>query len=376
MALPVKVLYVARPATGGMARHLVGLLTYLNRRGFTPYLAAPPGFGLLEVATREGIDTLSLPLGDGLRPLKDTRAVFLLSRFIRQEAIDIVHSHGVKASLLAGLAARRSRAVLVSTVHGFPDLRPGWKGRLATLMQQCAVKYADHFIAVSAAAAAVLTTRYRVPEERVSLIYNGIELPAGDLPPGAGRPAVTGYPVVGTVARLVPEKGLEDFLRAAASLHGDFPQAAFVIVGHGPLEAKLKTMARQLGLAAQVTFTGHQPDVAPWLASFDIFVASSISEGFSMATLEAMAAGKPVVASRTGGLAEIIDDGRTGFLVPPGRPELLAAVIRQLVAQPELVSYLGRNARQAAAERYSLACMVQATEGVYATLCRGERSIW
>jgi glycosyltransferase involved in cell wall biosynthesis len=148
------------------------------------------------------------------------------------------------------------------------------------------------------------------------------------------------------------------------------PEATFVIAGEGPQRLELESRARELALSERVLFLGHREDVPALLASCDFFVLPSLFEGLPLALLEAMSAGKPIVASAVGGVGEAIIDGKTGLLVPPGRPELLANSIRALMANPTFAEGLGSAARDRAAERFSNDAMVRSVVQTYQELCR------
>jgi glycosyltransferase involved in cell wall biosynthesis len=170
-----------------------------------------------------------------------------------------------------------------------------------------------------------------------------------------------------TVANLRSEKAHEVLLHAAAHLLPRHRDLRYLIVGDGPRRAELKRLATSLGLDSRVTFMGHREDVPALLARADLFVLPSRSEAFPNGAMEAMAAGLPVIASRVGGLLDLIEDGRTGILVPPGDVAALAAAIEPLVLNPARAFALGSAAREEIARRYSFERMVGAFERLYVT---------
>jgi glycosyltransferase involved in cell wall biosynthesis len=163
------------------------------------------------------------------------------------------------------------------------------------------------------------------------------------------------------VARLDPQKGLGDLLEAAARV----PDASFVVAGDGPDRERLGETARSLGLHDRVCFLGHRDDVPDLLRSCDVFVLPSLYEGFPLSVLEAMAAGKPVIATAVGGTPEAVSDGETGFLVPPGDPSALAAAIRAVLSDPVLARRLGSAGRERACRTFSAAEMVRHVVRLY-----------
>jgi glycosyltransferase involved in cell wall biosynthesis len=179
-----------------------------------------------------------------------------------------------------------------------------------------------------------------------------------------------GTRLVGMVANLRRDKGYEFFVRAARSVAHRLPQAHFVAVGEGSARdlEQLQALVRELGLSGRFSFLGFRPDIPEILSELDVFVLSSTSEGFSLATVEAMAAGRPVVVTRSGGPEEIVEDGRSGFLVPPADSEGLASKVCEVLAHPLLAEELGRNARRRAEERFSLRRMLAEYENLYQRL--------
>jgi glycosyltransferase involved in cell wall biosynthesis len=187
--------------------------------------------------------------------------------------------------------------------------------------------------------------------------------------------SVPGEVVIGTIARLVWYKGLEDLLKAAALIVRRYPSARFLVVGDGPLRQALEEKARALRLNGTVRFLGAVPNASSLLPHFDIFVLSSLWEGMSNSLLEAMAAGKPVVATDVGGSPEVVIDGKTGFLVPPKDPEALASAILHLLADRELARNLGEAGRIRVESEFTLEIMVARLEELYDSLLAARVSI-
>ena len=156
---------------------------------------------------------------------------------------------------------------------------------------------------------------------------------------------------MGVVGRLVPEKGVDVFLRAAALVSAVVPQATFLVVGDGPLRPELERRAGVLGLAGTVTFTGYRSDAARLVGGLDVLAVPARADGTSVVVCEAMAAGVPVVASRVGGLPDLVEDGGSGLLVRPGEPEHLARALVSLLLDPEAARRMGERGRSLAASR-------------------------
>jgi glycosyltransferase involved in cell wall biosynthesis len=172
-------------------------------------------------------------------------------------------------------------------------------------------------------------------------------------------------PLVGVVARLQPEKGVENFLRAAARVAAKFPEAHFVVAGDGPLRQELVALSEDLGLRERVRFLGFRSDASELMKSLDVLVVPSLTEGSPLATLEAMAAGVPVVASAVGGIPDQIRHDREGLLVPPGDAAAISDALLTLLRDPARASRLGEAARRRVASRFSHDTMVRRIEDVY-----------
>jgi glycosyltransferase involved in cell wall biosynthesis len=198
------------------------------------------------------------------------------------------------------------------------------------------------------------------------VIPNGVDL-ASFAERDGRRPVRT----IITVANLRPEKSHETLIAAAAMLVRGFPHLRFLIVGDGPRRAELEGLTRARGLDAHVEFLGHREDVAALLQQADVFVLPSRSEAFPNGAIEAMAAGLPVVACAVGGLLELIENDRTGVLVPPTDPDRLMAAISRLIRQPARAAAIGSAAREEVRRRYTFERMVATFEDLYVSSLQG-----
>jgi glycosyltransferase involved in cell wall biosynthesis len=281
------------------------------------------------------------------------------------------------ALLYAGRAARRERVPVVHTEHNnVGSLRPrSWARRVRTgLLWRYAGRYADRFCGVSRdvveAAGAYGTIRRR----KLAHVPNGIDT-AAVAAAGADRPALRAAlglapeaPLVGTVGRLAEVKQQGVLIRAFAQTLPAFPTARLVLVGDGPLSAELKGLAASLGLGGAVLFAGYRPDPERFLAAMDVFVLPSRAEAMPLVIPEAWAAGLPVVASRVGGIPELVENGKTGLLVEPGDVDGLAARLRYLLADPSAARALAQAGRELAGARYDLTVMARAYDRTYREL--------
>ncbi len=332
----MKVGLVSTLARGGPVEHTVTLAGALAARGVEVLAAcATP-----EVAARlaaGGARAEVIPLRHQL----DAGGARRMRRALA--GVDVVHGQDRRAGLWTGLLAPAAR---VYTVHGVPEpympppvgsARPGLRARLLYRgLDSLVARRGGAVIAVSNAVERVLVTRMGWPAERITVIPNGVAL--GAVLPARGE-------LVGTLTSFAPVKGLDVFLDAAAAVRASHPQARFALFGDGEGAAALQARARSLGLDGAVGFPGQVP-AHEALAQLGVLVLSSYMEGAPLALLEAMAAGVPVVATRVGGIPELVPEG-TGQLVAPGDAAGLAAAIARLLDDPALA-----NAQAAAARRH------------------------
>jgi glycosyltransferase involved in cell wall biosynthesis len=244
------------------------------------------------------------------------------------------------------------------------ELNPD-KTRGQIRLQRLAYRFASKVVANSSAAQAMLRSEGLAPTS-IAVIPNGVHVDS--FPPRRAERPRGGPPTVITVANLRPEKNHETLIAAAAVLAPRFPGLRLRIVGTGPRREALQALVASRGLHHHVEFLGHREDVPALLADADVFVLPSRSEAFPNSAIEAMAAGLPVVATAVGGLRELIDDGRTGLLVPrPDDAGALAGAVERVLADDALAARLGAAARAEARERYSFDRMVGAFEDLYVT---------
>ncbi|HLV81482.1 MAG TPA: glycosyltransferase family 4 protein, partial [Chthonomonadaceae bacterium] len=297
----------------------------MDRRKVAPTLFAPGDFTLDPPITN--VQRVDVPIGAKTEIVADWRAVRVLTKHLRG-GFDLVHGHGLRGAWIGALAASRAGIPFLFTAHNL--VSPA--GLLLRACLRSIGQRAVRAIAVSQAVADMLAAA-GFPAEKIVVIPNGIALEPFDAPFDAaetraayGIPA--GAPLVLAVGRLAPEKGFDVLIEAFGRLSAHVPDARLALVGGGPLEETLKALAGERA----ILFTGPVAEVAPLLRAADVVAVPSRQEGQGIVALEAMAARKPVVASRVGGLAETVIEGETGLLVPPGDAEALAAVLETLLA--------------------------------------------
>ena len=370
----IRVLYlVDNLSFGGGERGCGQLSTGLNRDRFQTCLAAHPGGKLEEIVRQGGIQFFPLDMS---RKFNFT-TWRQLRGLISENGINIVHSEGMRADFLARLACRNipSTAVICTVamlIEGY-DVSP-LKKIVYKIADRFSSRYVTHYIAVSKALKQRLVGELGIPADRVSVIYNGVELDqynpnlytSDDARRSLGIP--DGGPLVGTIGRLVYQKNFSCFLKAAHHVHLKRKQVKFVIVGHGEEESHLKSLAESLGISQVCTFAGLRFDTAKVLSALDIFVLPSILEGLPRIVIEAMAMERPIVATDIDGVREELRHDETGLLVPPADPAALAEAILSLLDNQEKARRLGRAARKDAEQRFNLERTLMDVETLYEKL--------
>jgi len=305
--------------------------------------------------------------------------MFRLIKIIKDHKIDIVHGQGARAEFFARLASGlfcRSRYVstIAMPVEGY-DVGP-MKMLLYRAFDRFSERFVDRFLVVSSVLEQAMIQGHGIPREKVVKIYNGIETDyykPHDQEEGRRRVrqeySVNDSEVlIGSLGRLVWQKGFEYFIHAMPILIRDLPEAKFLIVGEGPLRQELEGQTRSLGIQDRLVFTGHRNDIRDMMAAMDIIVIPSLLEGFPMITLEAMAMEKPIVTTSIDGIMEQIRDGMEGLLIAPKSPPALAQAVKRLVDDPDYARSLGINARAKVVRDFSVHKMIAETIRVYETL--------
>jgi glycosyltransferase involved in cell wall biosynthesis len=338
---------------GGGEAQVLGLLNYLAAKGHRNELLAYPDGKLW---TRcQGLDIKILPLV--ARNDIDLRSVWRLRRLIRRENYDIVHLHTKRAHALSAWLPHGPGAprYVVTRRMDYPEKH---NCRTRYLYNRCV----DGVVAISQPIIDLLVDA-GVDPGKIRLIRSGIDvarfIPVAD---NAGPKRVL---AIGTVAVLQERKGHRFLLEAVAELKDRGVKLVCRLAGTGAERGELEQMAARLGLAEEISFLGFVADMPAFLAGLDIFVLPSLNEGLGVAALEAMAAGKAVVASRVGGLTEMITDGLTGLLVPPRDSKALSDAIATLIADPSRARALGRSAAAHVRRHFTLEQMAAGNEDYY-----------
>jgi glycosyltransferase involved in cell wall biosynthesis len=352
----------ARTWRGGQNQVLVTVLG-LRALGHRTALVAHPS-GELRRRAEEGLDLIPLAPRSEL----DLSAAWRLSRVIRRLQPDILHAHDPHAVAVSSLAlsmgtqAVKPRLVASRRVdfHLARNALSRWKYRQV-----------DLFICASDAIRRMLVAD-GIPKTRAVTVHEGIDLARVEAAPRAELHQELWLPhdapIVGNVAALVPHKGQRHLVDAVVEVLRHQPDARFVIAGEGELRDSLQHQIKQHRLEKHVILAGFRPDVLSLHKAFDIFVMSSVTEGLGTSLLDAMACGKPVVATSVGGIPEVVVHGETGFLVPPRDPAALAGAIVQLLSDPQRRRQMGAAGLRRVKEHFTSEVMVRNTLKMYRRL--------
>jgi glycosyltransferase involved in cell wall biosynthesis len=369
---------IARLNIGGPAYHVSLLSGRLDPERYETLLVAGrpgPGEGSFEGLARQyGARLELLPeLSPELDPVADLRSLRSLARTVRTFRPDIVHTHTAKAGALgrsAALLATRPgrRPVIVHTYHG--HVLEGYFGRAATAGYRAAERglgrFSDRLLGVSQATVDDLVRLRVAPRERFDVVPLGLDLERFLAQPPAADHA-DGEVVALYAGRLVPIKRVDLLLRALARVRARGARVRLVLLGDGELRPSLERLAAELGISDAVEFAGYREDVLPYLAAADMAVLSSANEGTPVALIEAAAAARPAVATRVGGVADVVAEG-AGLLVASGDEEGFAAALAELVADPGRRLAMGALAREHVRDRYASTRLIADVDRLYTDL--------
>jgi glycosyltransferase involved in cell wall biosynthesis len=360
---PRLLLLITLAGTGGAQTYVASLLPHLTQ-SFDVTVAAHGTGPLADATAKAGARYVELTrLRRGIDPVQDLRALVEIVRLLRRERPHIVHSNSSKAGIIGRLAAPIARVpISIFTVHGWAHTaHQGFTATCYFAAERLVCPLTTYTICVAEnERVAGLRARTCRPG-RTAVIRNAVDVVAARQARPEGDP-----PTIVSVGRLIWPKDFLTLVRALARLEPGSFRALFV--GGGPEHDLVETEIRRLGLEDSVQLLGERDDVPSLLAAADLFVLSTKSEAMPMSILEAMAAGLPVVAARVGGVPELIVEGETGLLVPPGDVEALAEALGRLVGQPELRCRYGHAARKRAEERFDLPDFHRAHVELYGTL--------
>jgi len=367
-----KLVYLLRQTVGGMQKHVLELASRLDRHRYQLHVIAPKNTFLQAELEKLSIPYIRVDIADDLNLLKDWQAVGRLKKVLSDLKPDILHIHGNKSAMVGRVAARRLKIpVVIVTVHNFLKFQEA-NALLripAAWMERWLTRYTDKIITVSASLERGLIEVEGLPPSKIETIFNGIDVSMWGNKNGSKlfrRSHGIGDTdfLVASIGRLVPFKGHKVLLEAASALVGENPRIKFVVAGDGPLKEELWAERKRLSLEKNVFFLGHIPEVKELLAAADIFVLPSLKEPFGLVLLEAMAAKLPIVATRAGGVPEIINS-ESGILVAPNDPQALAAAVNRLFTDGGKRRLIVDKAYKRVSAEFSIEKMVALTDNLY-----------
>lgn len=349
---------------GGAERVISSLAASLDPKRYRAILCLfRPGW-IQDRSEARGVRTQVIPT----KGMADWRWAHQFRQLLQEERVDLIHAHEFDANVQGTFVAALMGIPLVATVHGKNYFHEKLRRRLA---YRWVSRYAT-MVAVSENLKSFIVDRVGIAPNRIKVLYNGV-----DAVPQVRHADVTVCKqelgmaeqdqVVGVVGNLYPVKGHQYLIDAIPTVLQACPSTSFVFAGRGQLESALKERVRRLGLEPRVHFLGLRQDIPRILAMLNVFVLPSLSEGLSMAILEAMSAGKPVVATDVGGNPELVHDGETGFLVPPHNSQALASKLITVLTDNTLAAQFSARGKLRADGAFSLATMVQRYEALYET---------
>ena len=383
-AEPIRVLRViARLNMGGPALHVAYLSAGLRERGYeTTLVAGEVSQGeesMGYVAEQLGVTVTDLPhLHREISPVRDVLATFRLARIMRTLRPHILHTHTAKAGAigrLAALLAGRARPpIVVHTFHG--HVLRGYFGHARTWifrgLERVLARTADALVAVSPEVRDDLVALGVAPESKFTVIRLGIQLDERVAHEAAARREtrrqlgiVGDRLAIGWIGRMTGVKRTDDVLKAFKLLRDRGVDACLCLVGDGPDRDHVERLASDLGVVRDCLFTGYQEQIGAFFAAFDVFVLPSANEGTPVTAIEALASGCPVVATRVGGVPDVVRDGQDGFLVEPGAVDDLADRLARLAADPGLRARMGEAGKRRVVPRYGVGRLIDDVDALY-----------
>lgn len=351
---------------GGAEKYFLSLIEGLEKERFEALLVIPKkSFDLLGLGGRL--------LGCRVNVISSRSNYFKLRRVFKAEQPDITHFNMPTAfSCFAAIAAARAlkKSVKMATVHSVVKVQSRFLlGRhLKYLISKMLFNMLDIIITVSRKSAIELEKNFGIPKKKIRTVHNGIDLVAASKSGNSlGREALgipEGIRFIGVPARIVKGKGHEVVLEAFASVKDRYPDVKVLIIGGGPLHKKISSLVRSLDIEDKIMFTGHVDDAVPYINACDIIAVPSRHEAFPYAVLEAMALAKPVIASKVGGIPEMIDDKVTGILVDKDDPDAWAGSMERLLQEDRQAKDISAKAA-VAASRFDIKSMICGTERIY-----------
>lgn len=376
IAKKIKILHIiTHLELGGAQKTTLGLIKRLDKEKFEVHFISSSGHLAEEVRKVEGIRFKLIPhLKSKINLLNDFIVFVKLFNYIKNNCFDIVHTHSPKAGFLGRWSAKLAKApIVIYTVHGFPfykNQNPIFK-KIYIFLERITAKVTDKLIVVCKSDLNKGISAKIGSKEKYILINEGIENKEENQESLSDNRLHIHYsfPLIGMVACLKPQKSPLDFVKVAFLVKEKFSHAKFILVGGGPLYKKIKKEIIRLGLENNFYLLGWRKDAYRIISLFDIFVLTSIWEGLPLVILEAISLGKPIVAAKVDGINELIEEGKNGFLIEPGKYRNFAEKINLLLENENLRKKISRNnLNSELLSKFNLDLMTKETENLYLKL--------
>jgi len=350
---------------GGQEIRIMSEMLGMRQRGYTVILAAPAHSRIYERALMEDIDAYAVGMGRS----SFITAIWKVAGIIRDKDVSIINTHSSRDSWIGSMAGRISGVPVIRTRHISSKLNGNMLTRLVYN------QLADAIITTGVFIKDQLVRDVRVNPDKVFSIPTGMDVERYEHADGERVRRDLGIgadeKVLGVAAVLRGWKGHEFVIRAVPEILASFPATRLIIAGEGPMRQHIEAVVKDLGLEHKVMLLGHRDDIAGVIKSFDISVlASYASEGVPQFLIQSMAAGKPVVGARTGGIPEVVVDGVNGLVVEPRNPAAIAVAVKELLGDPERMMSMGDAGHRLVVERYTRQKMLDEIEELYTRLVR------
>ncbi len=355
---------IGRNKFGGGEKWMTNAAGNLARKGHHVILAGKKNSRILNYAAQQGIETAVIEIRSDISPLTTAR----IARWLKEHRTDILICNLNKDVRVAGLAARIAGTPVVLARHGMLLCSRKWKHKLTL------TKLTDGIITNSRTIKDTYAGYGWFPADFVKVIYNGITIPT-DVTPVDFSKRFPGKKIIYSAGRLSEQKGFIYLIEAASILLKKRNDLVFIVSGEGKLEEELKAAARERGIEQSFIFEGFSPDIFPQLKGCDLFVLASLFEGMPNVVMEAMAMARPVVATDVNGARELMEEGKTGLIVPPENPEALAAAILLLIDNEDRRKDFGQRGYQRVAEQFTMQKMTDRLEE-HLQFKLGEQQSW
>jgi len=360
----VKILYFITDLDIGGAEQLLFLtLKNLNRQKYKPTVCCLYGGELVREIEKLDIEVIDL----NTRSKFDLRSLFKLRNLFKKEKFDIVHTHLFHANVVGRIVAYVCRVpIVISTLH----YAFSYNGKFGIFLERFTSRLADRIIVVSNAVKKFCINEIGISEDRLQLIYNGIDIDIiknslSYSPTLKEQMSLNNHFIIGCIGRFEEVKGHRYLLQAVAETMKNYSRIKVLLVGSGSLKSNLKKMANELGISEATIFLDKRRDIVQILDSIDLYVMPSLQEGLSITLLEALAMGKPVIATAVGGNPEVIVDGESGLLIPAKDYRALSGAIISLLNNRQKAKQLGLKAMERVSKEFDIKKAVQKIESLY-----------